>query len=95
LVPKEGTSFETKRELEETVLRSSEDVKVTSYKPHLAYDQEVEGEQHQPDTISNNVAFTEETGHVGDLESSALGVQLAYIPIATHMHFTVFYFPRN
>jgi hypothetical protein len=94
-VPKEGTSIETKTELEETRLRGSEYVTVTSYDPHLACDQEVEGDQHRPDTISNNVAFKEETGHVGDVESSALGVQLAHIPIAMHMHFTAFYFQIN
>ena len=44
---------------------------------------------------SNNVAFTEAIGHVSDLESSVLGVQLAYITIATHIECTVFYFPRN
>ena len=73
--------FNRKRELEETRLRSSEDVNVTSYNPHLVHDQEVEGDQHQPDTNSKNVAFTEAIGHVSYLKSCVLRVQLAYIPI--------------
>jgi hypothetical protein len=113
-IPREGTSIKTKRELEETGLRSSEGVKVTSYNPHLAHTHAVEGDQHQPDTVSNNLIPSAPTWYhqqqpdtistnvaCTQAISTALcvlfhvPVQVAYIPITTHIYSAVFYFPRH
>jgi hypothetical protein len=93
---RESASTKTNTELQETGLRSSEGVKVTSHNPHLAHTQEVEGNQPQLDSISSKAAFTEAI-------STALyvvvhvPVQVAYSIFRSLCAYicTVLYLPRN